>query len=121
MNQVIVRLLKDGSGRVCIHFFVHDPPPTKMADITARPILQGSTGYIACRKQRDVSPQLVNGVWEPCPHSNEARAVTCPACMATEEWKKTMESIGELEQSAANPTMDPRILPKAEPVQVTHG
>jgi hypothetical protein len=107
-QQVVIRMLKDGTGRVCIHFFVHDdrgPAVTPAAEVrTAVGTVQigGSTGYIACQPQRaDVTPRMVGNTIQPLPHSNDGRAVTCPECMATEaykEWMKGLEDVLETSQ-----------------------
>lgn len=99
-----VKMLSDGSGRVCIHWLIQDEAgPIKT---TARPDLAKLTttsGRIACNpKQNSVNPVDRNGEHLMCLHSPEVRAVTCPKCLATPEaiallatYADTMEISGE--------------------------
>ncbi len=96
MSRTVIRMLPDKSGRVCHHFFVHAPAgPAKTPGGAVGPFpFPGSTGYIACQPHNpQVTPQVQGGIIYPVSHTNEARAVTCPKCLATPEWKQTMELI----------------------------
>lgn len=102
MTQRVVnqRLLNDGSGRVCIHMFVRDEagpcvnPSSKQG--------QGAIGYIACNKQQNsVTPQMRNGETLVCTFSDDARAVTCPGCVASDEYRGQMAELNSIVSSAA--------------------
>lgn len=86
----------DGSGRVCIHLFVQDEhgpfvephalhpamdehgQPIKQ-QVVARP----TRGRLACDPKRKVAPVTRNGVTTVTPRTDDARAVTCPKCIAS--------------------------------------
>lgn len=103
-SPVVIRVLPDGSGRVRIHYFVTDPKgPVRTTGRTAAApgvgviVLGGAEGYVACQPGlTSIQPVFKNGEIWPLAHSNEARAVTCPECRATEAWKKTMEQIEQM-------------------------
>src|SRR5438876_1374472 len=109
MRTVVVRLLPDGSGRVRIHWFerldngpVKTPEGEVMTNLGPM-VFGGVSGRIACApKMTNVSPQMVDGRANLVCHSDEVRAVTCPQCMETEEFKKAMEEI-RLLVDTANP------------------
>jgi len=110
--QVVIRMLRDADGqlrRVRIHWFVRSvegpaktPGPGNSPEALAaypggHPHLPGARGHIACQKARtSVEPELRNGVWHPCPHSDDPRAVSCPECQATPEFKTMMKRLEEL-------------------------
>lgn len=89
-----IRTLKDGSGRVCIHYFVRDdtgPITTPRGDGQLVGV-GGTKGYIACnRQQNTVGTQVRNGEHMLCVNSDDIRAVTCPACRESDEGKKMIE------------------------------
>ena len=96
-RTVVVRRLKDGTGRTCIHWLRPDPKglvhtgrreqPTEFGPM----VFGGVTGTIACNpEQNTVYPQLVNGEILVCHHTIDANdAVTCPECRATPEFIAT--------------------------------
>ncbi len=92
-------MLPDGSGRVRIHFFVHDekgPAPISAGSLTHA---QGfpMRGRIACQPERmSIMPEVTASVIRPVVHSNDARAVTCPECQATDDYKAMMKDLAEL-------------------------
>lgn len=97
MSRVVIRMLPDKSGRVCIHYFVHsrEGPANTPGGMVGPFPFPGSQGYIACSpKTERVTPRVgADGTTTPVCHSNEARAVTCPKCRETREWKETMAQI----------------------------
>lgn len=102
-RTVEIKILPDGTGRVRIHWFqVLDGGPIKMPSGTIEtqygPLIHvGPPGRIACQPERtSVLPQEQNGVTLLTCHSDEPRAVTCPECMATPEFKIAMQKIAEL-------------------------
>jgi hypothetical protein len=116
MSTVLARLLPDGSGRLRIHWFVHDvngpasTPPGLIAENLLSPEMKNivgprfrsATGYIACQPKRtDVTPQQYGNEIRLTVHSNDPRAATCPECLATEVYEKAMKELGEL--VAVNP------------------
>ncbi len=89
-----MRLLNDGSGRVCIHYFIRDPegPITTPKGQGQLAGCGGTKGRIACNpEQNSVSSQVSNGEYRMCVHSDDPRAVTCPACLASPEAKALLE------------------------------
>lgn len=105
----VIRMLPDGSGRVRIHFFVHDdkgliatPPHISMTPLGFLKLPgSGSRGYIACQpKLTTVNPVIKGGQSFPWVHSNDVRAVTCPECQATDAYKAIVKMLAdELESS----------------------
>ena len=100
MRTVVIKMLKDGSGRACVHWFRVDPKgpittPSKTVPTMMGPMKFGGVqGYIACNPaQNTVTPQQVGNDIYQCCRSEEPRAVTCPDCMATPEFKAAMEEI----------------------------
>ncbi len=93
------KLLPD--GRVCIHWFVADPAgPIRNGEATVSQtqggplVIGGGVGRLACRPQQNsVLTQIRGNVAFPCGNSDDPRAVTCPDCMATEEYKKRMAEL----------------------------
>lgn len=103
MNKVVIKLLPDGSGRVRIHWFVHDDrgPVTTPASTTLTALgplkLGGAKGRIACQPRRaSVTPEVVGGVTTPIVHSDDVRAVTCPECRQTKEYWEVMGQLAEI-------------------------
>lgn len=106
-RTIQMRVLPD--GKVRIHYFVHDDAgpirtPGKVIAMTPLGPLRagGVKGYIACQPKRDsaLPGRVAGGEIQVMPHSNEARAVTCPECKATDVWKKTMALLGETLETA---------------------
>jgi hypothetical protein len=111
MHTVILML--PGGRRVCHHFFVHDEAapvktPARAAMTAFGPVrMGGSRGYIACMgKEAAVTPQVERDRVIPRSHTNEARAVTCPGCMQSAEWKETMARIRERAGTPPEPAPD---------------
>ena len=111
--NVEIKLLKDGSGRVCIHWFDTTPrdamPITTPADVKLGGPLGllrfgGVKGRIACKPElSSVTPQTIGGITYPVMHSDDVRAATCPLCLATTEAKDMLKHLGELEEAAKAP------------------
>jgi len=102
MNQVHVKLLPDGSGRVRIHYFIHDEKgpiqtPGSVVPSALGPIqLGGFRGRIACQPGlKSILPKNVAGVLHLTPHSDDVRGVSCPECMASKEYKETKAILAE--------------------------
>jgi hypothetical protein len=101
--QVVMKLLKDGTGRVCIHWFIRDPQgpietPGRIHPTSVGPMsFGGARGRIACHpEQNTVSPQT-NGIeTRLCMHTDDARAATCLECCATPEYIAKMEELKEI-------------------------
>ncbi len=107
MRTVLVKLLKDGSGRVCIHWFVRDEAgkittPSSVTTTALGPIaLGGVRGRIACMpKLTSVLPTQSKGQINTCAHSDDVRAVTCPECRATDDYKIASVELGEMVDTA---------------------
>ncbi len=103
MNKVVIRLLKDGSGRIRIHWFRHHPlgliqTPGSVRMTALGPFpLGGKQGMIACQPSMvSVNPKVQGGKTEPCCHSDDVRAANCPECLATPEAKVALENYAEI-------------------------
>lgn len=101
------RMLPDGSGRVRIHWFMRDEAGPICTGVVSHStplgpvVLGGAKGRIACQPNLE----SVNPIWlsanhvQPLHHSDDARAATCPECMATPEYAAMMKRLGELASS----------------------
>jgi hypothetical protein len=95
----------DGSGRVYIHLFVRDEQGIITEPHVIRPVSQEemeagrnievgpARGRLACDPKRTVSPKTHNGVTTITPRSDDPRAVNCPKCMASVDYKSMMARI----------------------------
>ena len=110
MNRVVVmKQLKDGSGRICVHWFVRDtdgPITTPRGEqMTASGMWRkgGVKGRIACNPtQNTIVPQERGMETLLCCHTDDVRAATCPDCLATDEAKAMLQHYADMEQ-----TLDP--------------
>ena len=91
----------DGRGRVCIHLFVCDPKGSFVEPSVMYPVLdengkvkngececRPTHGRLACNPRRNPTPTTRGNVITVTPRSIDTRAVTCPKCIATEDYKK---------------------------------
>ena len=111
MNRVLIRMLPDGTGRVRIHWFewlddgpIQPVPPLAMSNLGPMTLKahKMKRGRIACMpKLESLAPQVQNGLSQLVVHSDDPRAATCPECMATEGYRKTMALMSELEAGAS--------------------
>lgn len=94
----------DGSGRICIHLFVQDakrgsfiephalhPVFENGAQVKQKVQAKPTRGRLACDPKRDPAPVTRGGVITVTPRTDDPRAVTCPRCMASDEYIKAME------------------------------
>ena len=107
---VEIKVLPNDRSRVRIHYFArHDAGPIRQPGQTQQtPLGQVKLGYgvghIACMPQRkDILPKVEGGVTKIVPHSDDPRAVTCPECMATDEFNAHMARLAELLDSKVEP------------------
>jgi hypothetical protein len=98
MRSINIKLLKD--GRVCIHYFALDPqgPIETQGDVRPTEVgpikLGGVRGKIVCHpEQNSVYPYFDGRETKICAHSDDPRAVTCPACQESAEFKAAMAII----------------------------
>jgi hypothetical protein len=105
MSGRVVEMRVLPGGKVRIHWFERalDGPATTPSGMTtgAEGRLQVGPvrGRIACMPtQANVAPQTKGGVIRLVCHSDEPRAVTCPECMATENFKTALANLNELLQ-----------------------
>ena len=98
---LVVKTLKD--GRACIHWFKHDPkgPIQTSADVAISSLgpikIGGATGKIVCHpEQNTVSSQWDGNELRMCLNSDDVRAVTCPACIETDEYKEQSKALDEI-------------------------
>src|SRR5215467_9714350 len=92
---VTIRLLPDGSGRVRIHWYVKfKGGPIKSVAQNGVINFPASEGKIACSPDLGPSVRLSDGSMQLTHRSDDPRAVTCPECMATQEFKDAMAEIG---------------------------
>lgn len=95
----------DGTGRICIHLFVKDDRGPFIEPHVLHPVVRDSKvvkqqleakptrGRLACNPKRTVAPVTRNGVTTVTPRSDSPRAVTCPKCIASDDYKKMMEAL----------------------------
>lgn len=89
----------DGSGRTVIHLFVPGDGPfvekhalhMEEGKLVAKP----TRGRLACNPKRTVAPITRNGVTTITQRTNDPRAVTCPKCIASDEYKDMMDLVTE--------------------------
>lgn len=96
-TNVVIRLLPDGSGRVCIHWLMADAEgPIETVNrivVTGMgpQIMKGKRWRMACNPTLSNLGELSQaGRLVPYPHSDDIRAVTCPKCLATERAKEIL-------------------------------
>lgn len=92
----------DGTGRVCIHLFVRDETAKFQEEFTFLPVYENgeqvkgrvaigpSRGRLACDPSRSFAPELRGGAVVVTMRSDDPRAVSCPKCIATAEYKEAM-------------------------------
>ncbi len=102
MQTVVIRMLPDGSGRVCIHWLFQDPEgPIQVTDrsVTASgpQIVRGRRWRMACNPTQSNVSVAEGGRLTPSPHSDDPRAVTCPKCMATAKFQEAMIHLQNIE------------------------
>lgn len=98
----------DGSGKVCIHLFVHDErglivEPNVLHPVTGKdglPIKQQvcarpTRGRLACNPKKLVAPVVKNGVSHITLRTDAAEAVTCPKCKKSKEYLAAMNTTKE--------------------------
>ena len=98
MRTVVLKQMKD--GRVCIHWLIRDQSgPIALVDCpipTPYPN-NGIRGRIACNNRQNKATPVDTGIETLlCCRSDDVRAVTCPACLATPEAKAMLEHYGEM-------------------------
>ena len=96
----------DGSGIVCIHLFVRDEAGRFVEGAAMHPVLDDdgvpikrkirmgpARGRLACDPKKNPAPVLRGGVTHVTHRTEEPRAVTCPKCMASAEYKALTEAL----------------------------
>lgn len=95
----------DGSGRVCIHYFVQDNHGSFVEPHVLHPIFEDgqrvkqklearpTRGRLACDPKRQVAPVTVKGVTTVTIRSTSPDAITCPKCRVSPEFIKAMERL----------------------------
>ena len=93
-ERINLRELPD--GRICIHWFVRDengPLKTEDGNVMSDRgpfVFPGSQGRIACNPTQNAVLRKIGNETMVCMRSDDLRAVTCEACLATEEAKALM-------------------------------
>lgn len=97
----------DGTGRVCIHLFVRDEAgPIVEPHVLHQRMVDGqpvkgkldalpTRGRLACDHARTVAPVTRGGVTVVTPRTDDPRAVSCPSCKRSDDYKVLMASLGE--------------------------
>ena len=90
----------DGSGRICIHLFVQDKDGPFIESHALhegneqQPIVAAPTrGRLACDPKRTVAPKVKNNVTTITLRTSDPRAVTCPKCTESDQYKAIMEKL----------------------------
>ena len=103
MQTVVLKLLPDGTGRIRIHWAVRDPNGKieirdRVVETSWGPkVMQGARWRVVCQPGLSTLSGLRQGenvVLQPC--SDDPRGVTCPECMAAEEFQKARQDLEEL-------------------------
>lgn len=97
----------DGSGRVCIHLFVRDDSGPFVETHVLHPKLDEdgnpvsgkggagpARGRLACDPKRLVAVTVRGNVSVITPRSDDPRAVTCPKCRASVDYREAMKRLG---------------------------
>lgn len=111
--RISLKVLKgektDGSGRISIHLFVRDdkglfvephvlhkaPPDKDGTEHKRRLVTKPTRGRLACDPRKDPKPVKRNGIIHVTMRSDDPRAVTCPKCMSSPEYKELMNRLEE--------------------------
>ncbi len=103
MMPITIRMLGDGSGRICTHWVFEDPEgPMQTISQTfptgSGPVLfKGGRWRCACMPQRTTFNGPQEGRYVQFTHTNDPRAATCPKCCATTEYKDAMARYANLQ------------------------
>ena len=106
-RAIVLKQLKDGSGRLCIHYFVradNGAIQTAIDPGNKIPWLRGGTkGYIACNPQQNAVLKQDGMETFVCLRTDDIRAATCPACLETKEAVEMLGHYAELETANNDP------------------
>lgn len=104
VNVKVVK--RNGQQIVRIHWFVNDPNGPicntgigqAESDVLSKSKMVnrigGGVGYIACQpKLKTLRTPIINGMYVPVCCTPEAKNATCPECMKTVEFQKTIDSM----------------------------
>lgn len=95
----------DGSGRVCIHLFVPDERGPFVEPHALHPVVQDgeevkqqlearpTRGRLACDPKRRVAPVKKGNVVTVTPRTDDPRAVSCPKCKASDDYKRMVATL----------------------------
>ena len=97
----------DGTGRICVHLFVVDEqrgsyrePHVLHPEIDAagqvvkgRLTARSTLVRMACSRTRVPTPTTTQGITTVTLRTDDPRAVTCPKCLASEEYTARMAQI----------------------------
>lgn len=90
----------DGTGRMCIHLWVNDPEGLFIEPHVLHPILdeegkptgqlgaKPTRGRLACDRKRNPAAITKGDTTIVTMRSDDARAVTCTKCMASDDYKR---------------------------------
>ena len=109
VNMVVLpREPVDGSGRTCIHLVVRDPAGPFTEPHVLHPVVdergqqvgnmleaRPTRMRLACDPNRLVAPTTSNGVTTITQRSDDPRAVTCPRCKKSEDYKQIMNVVSK--------------------------
>ena len=102
MQTVVIRLLNDGTGRVCIHWLIRDPEgpiQTENRTVIAQngpQIMKGARWRMACNPTLSNLDSRDGGRLIPWSHTDDPRAATCPKCLATAAYQAAMAELATL-------------------------
>lgn len=111
-NQIVASVLPgqstDGSGKVCIHLFVPDESGPFTEPHALHPVYENGVqvkqtvaakstrGRLACNPKRNVAPVTRSGVTTVTARTDDPRGVTCPKCLASEDYAAAMAKIDQI-------------------------
>ena len=96
----------DGSGKVCIHLFVQDTKGLFTEPSAVKPVYDSNgvqikqkvvclptLGRLACNAKKIPAPVVKNNIIHVTSRTDDPRAVTCPKCIASEDYKVMMHKL----------------------------
>lgn len=94
----------DGSGRICVHFFVLDEAgkftePSVMRTTERGVEIKPGRGRLACDPDKNPATRKVGNVFYVTHRTTAAGAVNCPKCLKTPEHVRATEELKKLEES----------------------
>lgn len=75
----------NGTGKICIHLFIVSK------ETGGKGIFRTVNGHLACDPKRSIEPVKRNGITNVTIRTDDPRAATCPACIASPEYSRIIK------------------------------